>query len=84
MTQKKNKINAEKPYTMIIEKHKATSFANFLLGQWYWYVEHGYMRCRGGIAFTYKGAERKAEKYARNWKLRNTEFQHIEKELTNV
>ena len=69
------------PYTMIIEKRRATSIADYATGQWLWHVEHGYMRCKGGIAFTYKGAERKAEKYARKWKLRNKEYQRIEKEL---
>ena len=74
-------MSKKKSYTIVIEKHKATSFSTLLLGQWYWHVEHGYMQNRGGIAFTYKSAERKAQKSARKWKLRNKEYQRIEKEL---
>jgi hypothetical protein len=63
---------------IVIEKYVATSFADFLTGQWHWHVESDYSHNKGGITFTYKGAERKAQRSARNWKQRRAKYNRIE------
>lgn len=66
---------------IIIKKHISSKVNQYLLGKWYWHIEHHALRSQGGISFTYKGAERKALREANRWKYENAQHSITEIEV---
>jgi hypothetical protein len=67
---------------IVIEKYiPASNIDKYGLGTWYWYIETGYTRTRGGIAYTRKGAEHRARRQAAKIQRTRDNFQHIEIEV---